>query len=157
MSYRPTVTVYYDGRCIACTYCRNYLEKGLVKVAVFYAAYLDTCRSEKEVRHRLFGRPDAWPDAGYDEASRDLESWSDKPVLVDLTARCIYVSAGALSSREVSRLREIDLTRASKLFDDDDPLLREGTRISFETMDLNAVRRLPYYRAYCRALWGAEE
>ena len=153
MSYRPVISIYYEGRIMDCIYCRNFSEKGLVLTALFYAGYLESCRTEKEVKRRLFGKWRNWPDAAYDEASKEIEEWSDRTIQVDLTSRCIFAGAGPRTREKLAERKEPDLSRARRLFSDKAPLLTGETKISFESMDLKAVRRQPFFYAMLKDQW----
>ena len=153
MSYRPTVSIYFNGKIMDCIYCRNYSEKSLVLTTMFYAAYLSSCRTEGEVKRRLFGPRKNWPGHYYDEASRDIESWSECPMQVDLTNRCIFYGIGPHTAEDLAGRAEPDLSRAHKLFSDKRPLLTLHTKIPFEMMDLAEIRRQPFFYSMLQEQW----
>ena len=94
-----------------------------------------------------------WPGHYYDEASRDIESWSECPMQVDLTNRCIFYGIGPHTAEDLAERAEPDLSRAHKLFSDKRPLLTLHTKIPFEMMDLAEIRRQPFFYSMLQEQW----
>ncbi len=109
MSYRPTISVYLEGKIIDIGYYRNWKDKYLLYEAVAIAAFFGDCRTREEYLERRYGAGNVcysvYPEVfdNSEESLKELEDCSEMPVLVDLTARCIDMAAGALPEE---RLRE---------------------------------------------------
>ena len=110
MSFRPTISVYVKGRIADIGYYRNWDEKSLLYEAVATAMLYEDCRSPEEFRQRKFGRqriryivePETFENT--EENLKWFEEHSELPILVDLTAKCIYASYGALPPGELEKI-----------------------------------------------------
>lgn len=114
MSFRPTISVYINGRIVDIGYYRNWDEKSLLYEAVAIAALYEDCRSAEEYLQRKFGRqrisyviePETFENT--EENLKWFEDCSEWPILVDLTARCIYMGTEAKSEEELRRIPDFD-------------------------------------------------
>ncbi len=108
MSYRPTISVYLRGKIIDIGYYRNWRDKYLFLEAMAIAAFFGDCRTREEYLSRRYGAGDVcysvYPVVfnSSEESLKELEGCSEMPVLVDLTARCIYAAAGALPAEKLA-------------------------------------------------------
>ena len=143
MSFRPTITVYVNGQIADFGYYRNWEAEDLFFEALAIALLYRNCRSISSYRRRKFGgqkiyyfiEPKVFENT--EENLKELESYSEWPILVDLTAKCIYVSYNALTTQELSELPSIfhicrDSSRIEKAF-------REG-----HIMNLMDHCKIPY-------------
>ncbi|MBQ3389715.1 MAG: hypothetical protein IJG57_01400 [Firmicutes bacterium] len=114
MSFRPTISVYAQGRIADIGYYRNWSEKSLLYEAVAIAALYRDCRTVEEYRQKRFGtqhvsyivEPETFENT--EENLKWLEECSEWPILVDLTARCIYLGIEAKSREELEKIPEFD-------------------------------------------------
>lgn len=108
MSFRPTIAVYIGGRIADIMYCRNWYEEHLLYEAAAIAVRYDGCRTKEEYLLRRYGTEhisySVYPEvfSNSEEDLKALESCSELPVVVDLTARQIYTSYGALSEAQLA-------------------------------------------------------
>lgn len=101
MSYRPTISVYMNGHIADIGYYGNWNDADLFFEALATAALFHECKSIAEYNEKKFGRQKVY----YAEENLEfLESCSEWPILVDLTAQCIYVSEGAKEKSELLAL-----------------------------------------------------
>lgn len=114
MAFRPTIAVYIQGRIADIGYYRNWDVKALLYEAVAIAALYEDCRTVEEYREKCFGcqtvyykvEPEAFENT--EENLKWLEDCSEMPIVVDLTARCIYQSYGALTGEELEKIPRYD-------------------------------------------------
>lgn len=108
MSYRPTISVYIDGKIVDNGYYRNWKDKDLFYEAVAIAAFYGDCKSREEYYDKMYGTqrvihviaPETFE--ATEENLKWFEELSEFPVIVDLTEKCIYASySGALSGKEL--------------------------------------------------------
>ncbi len=174
MSFRPTIAVYIQGRIVDIGYYRNWDEKSLLYEAVAIAALYKGCRTAEEFREKCFGcqtiyykvEPEVFRNT--EDDLKWLEECSEMPIVVDLTARCIYQSYGALTGEELEKIPRYDeevigyrtrfrsapeeipgycksqITPATEFFD-----MLEYSRIPFEGIDWKEV--LPSIRDWPEA------
>ena len=148
MSFRPTISVYARGHIADIGYYRNWSEKSLLYEAVAIAALYRDCRTVEEYRQRKFGcqkisyiiEPEVFENT--EENLKWMEECSELPIMVDLTAGCIYKGTDALSSEELAKIPDYD----------EDVL---GYRTLHKTVwrpgtSLEAAFRSKDYREYCR-------
>ena len=108
MSFRPTIAVYIDGHIIDIQYCRNWFPEHLLYEAARLAALYGDCRSADEYLDSRYGCRELVYDVdpvtfrNTEEDLKFLESCSELPVIVDLTAQQIYCGFRALSSEELA-------------------------------------------------------
>lgn len=145
MSFRPTIAVRFGKEMADIGYYRNWTEESvLIEAAAIAAAYGD-CRSAAEYRERAFGcqdisyrlDPELIPNT--QENLRWLESCSELPVNVDLKARCIYVSEGALTKKALKKKRQPRLSRKGISSTDFYEVLDKGC-FRLDSMDLANIR-----------------
>lgn len=107
MSFRPTIAVYFRSRPIALGYYRNWYAEDLLFEAVALALLFESCASREELDRAVRASwlnsalPLDYPE--HDEIIRSIEECSELPVVVDLSARMIYVSAGPLTEEELKK------------------------------------------------------
>ena len=114
MAFRPTIAVYIQGRIVDIGYYRNWDVKSLLYEAVAIAALYEDCRTAEEYREKCFGcqtvyykvEPETFENT--EENLKWLENCSEMPIVVDLTARCIYQSYGALTEEELEKIPRYD-------------------------------------------------
>ncbi len=114
MSFRPTISVYINGHIVDIGYYRNWDEKSLLYEAVAIAALYEDCRNAGEYLQRRFGRqkisyviePEVFENT--EENLKWMESCSEWPILVDLTARCIYRGTEAKSGEALRKIPDYD-------------------------------------------------
>lgn len=106
MSYRPTISVYINGKIVDIGYYRNWHDKDLFYQAITIAAFYCDCTSKEEYNERMFGtkeiihvlEPETFEST--EENLKWFESLSEFPLMVDLTEKYIYASyEGLLSGR----------------------------------------------------------
>ena len=110
MSFRPTIAVYINGTIADIGYYRNWSTKCLLYEALAIAALYGDCRTAEAYRERRYHRqqlqylvePELFDNS--EENLKFFESCSELPLVVDLTAQCIYCSAGALTVEEIQKL-----------------------------------------------------
>lgn len=113
MSYRPTISVYLKGKIIDIGYYRNWMDKGLFFEAMAIAAFLGDCRTRKEYLARRYGvdeisysvAPETFDSS--EKSLKWLEECSEMPVLVDLSAKCIYTATATLPEKRLRQLPSI--------------------------------------------------
>lgn len=107
MSYRPTISVYNNGHIADIGYYRNWDDKDLFYEAFAIAALFYKCKSIPEYNAKKFGRQKVYysvePEIfeNTEENLKFFESHSERPILVDLTAKCIYISEGTKEKSEL--------------------------------------------------------
>lgn len=114
MAFRPTIAVYIQGRIVDIGYYRNWDVKSLLYEAVAIAALYEDCRTAEEYRKKCFGcqtvyykvEPETFENT--EENLKWLEDCSEMPIVVDLTARCIYQSYGALAEEALRKVPTYD-------------------------------------------------
>jgi hypothetical protein len=112
MSFRPTIAVYFNGKIADIGYYRNWDEMDLMAEAMGLAAAARECGTVEEYRDKVFGcqtvyysiSPERWENTPRN--LKRLEECSEMPIVVDMTARAVYVSYGALSKRRIRKLPE---------------------------------------------------
>ena len=112
MSFRPTISVYYNGEIADIGYYRNWREEALLAEAMGIALAFRDCGTLREFREKAFGGqtvyysidPELWENTP--ENLHELENCSELPMVVDMTAGCIYVSYGALFKAELGEVPE---------------------------------------------------
>lgn len=117
MSYRPTISVYIRGEIADIGYYRNWSDRALFMEAAAIMAVFGHCQTVPEYRRRkaALSGAEALP-SDDKEVLLSLERWSEFPVLVDLTRKNIYVSCGALSPRELSRIPTVGQNGLCRLY-----------------------------------------
>lgn len=101
MSDRPTISVYIDGHIADIGYYRNWDPTDLFFEAIAIAALFGKCTSIQEYSEKKYGKqkvsyslePEVFENT--EENLKSLEACSEFPILIDLTAKCIYRSRGA--------------------------------------------------------------
>ena len=110
MSYRPTISVYIDGHIADIGYYRNWDDTDLFFEAFAIAALFHECRTVQEYNEKKFGRQKVFYSVDPEEFENTeenlkfFESCSEWPILVDLTAKCIYKSEGAKDGDELKAI-----------------------------------------------------
>lgn len=107
MSYRPTISVYINGHIADIVYYKNWDDIDLFFEAVAIAALFHECKSIAQYNDKKFSRQKVYyalePET-FENTEENLaffESCSEWPILVDLTAKCIYVSEGAKQKEDL--------------------------------------------------------
>ena len=107
MSYRPTISVYINGHIADIGYYRNWDDKDLFFEAFAIAALFYKSKSIPEYNGKKFGRQKVYysvePESfeNTEENLKLFESCSERPILVDLTEKCIYISEGTKEKSEL--------------------------------------------------------
>ncbi len=112
MSFRPTIAVYYNGKIADIGYYRNWDEMDLLGEAMAIAVAARECGTLEEYRDKVFGRqtvcysisPESWENTPGN--LKRLEKCSEMPIVVDMTARAVYVSCGAVSKKRLRKIPE---------------------------------------------------
>jgi len=110
MSFRPTIAVYVEGQIVDLGYYRNWKYIPLLARAAEIARQYADCTNAEAYRERRFGRQKVYyllePEIfeNTQENLKFLENCSEFPLVVDLTARCIYVADHALTQAELAAL-----------------------------------------------------
>lgn len=108
MSYRPTISVYINGKIVDIGYYKNWRDKDLFYEAVTIAVFFGDCKSRDEYYEKMHNtheliyvlEPETFE--ATEENLKWFEEMSEFPVIVDLTEKCIYASyKGALSEKEL--------------------------------------------------------
>lgn len=127
MSDRYSISVYLNGTIQDLYLYRNWDEGCLLFEAVALGAFFAGCKTPEDYRRRA-GLPDQ-PDLTCRELA-ELESWSEFPIVLDLTDRVIYADGrGADPSRAVNRRPRLDPLQVRKAARDPrklPALLRKG-------------------------------
>ena len=113
MSYRPTISVYFNRHIADNGYYRNWNDKDLFYEAIAIASLYGDCNSIEEYRERKYGcqkvyriiAPEIIEDT--EENLMELEQCSEFPIIVDMTAKCIYSNYGALTWKEIAKIPSI--------------------------------------------------
>lgn len=110
MSYRPTISVYINGKIVDNGYYRNWRDKDLFYEAITIAAFFSDCKSREEYYDKMYGtqkvihviEPETFE--ATEENLKWFEEVSEFPVIVDITEKCIYASySGALSGEKLQK------------------------------------------------------
>lgn len=113
VSYRPTISIYFNRHIADIGYYRNWDNKDLFYEAIAITSLYGECESIEEYREKKYGCQKAYhvikPEIieGTDENLTELERYSEFPIIVDITAKCIYSNYGALNWRELACLPSI--------------------------------------------------
>ena len=97
MSFRPTISVYLNGRIIDYGYYRNWRTKYLFYEAAALASFFGDCRTREEYFNRRYGTQRVlyvFEPESFESTEENLmwfEENSEFPIIVDLTEKCIYV------------------------------------------------------------------
>lgn len=116
MSFRPTVSVYAEGRIADLKLYKNPRAETLLFAALAIGREYAGCGRREYLLRRygaerfdIFLCPERIPNT--EEGLKSLEAASEFPLLVDLTSRSIYCSDRALSERELRALPDLSLER----------------------------------------------
>ncbi len=108
MSYRPSISVYINGKIVDYGYYRNWKDKDLFYEAVTIAAFFGDCKSREEYNDRMYGTQKVihvYAPESFEATEENLkwfEELSEFPVIVDITEKYIYASYnGVLSGKEL--------------------------------------------------------
>lgn len=157
MSFRPTIAVYFNGKIADIGYYRNWDEMDLMAEAMGLAAAARECGTVEEYRDKVFGRqtvyysisPEQWENTP--KNLKRLEECSEMPIVVDMTAKAIYVCYGSIPKRHLKKIPEADgwekvcrgthkLTLTDELMDRMQKLIREDSgirdRLSVKTREM---------------------
>ena len=178
MSYRPTISVYIDGHIADIGYYKNWDDIDLFFEAVAIAALFRDCKTISEYNEKKFGKqkiyysvePETFENT--EDNLKFFESCSEWPILVDLTAQCIYISEGAKEKDELYAipsaledyenygyrrgLRRIGMSRVECLLAgipytyDDDPTAYEEYQEEIPAVKRISIRNVDRVMAYCR-------
>ena len=102
MSFRPTIAVYADGKIADIGYYRNWSGTSLLVEAITLGSLFRECSSAEEYREAVYGAQRVFYDRepekveNTEENMQMLESCSEFPLVVDLTAGCVYYGYGCL-------------------------------------------------------------
>lgn len=94
MSYRPTISVYVNGKIADIGYYRNWDNWSIFVECLTISTLFHDCKSVEEYRERVYGTqkigiiisPEIWDNT--DENLKTLEWHSEDPFIVDLTHKC---------------------------------------------------------------------
>ena len=111
MSYRPTISVYINGKIVDNGYYRNWRDKDLFYEAVTIAAFFGDCKTREEYYDKMYGtqkvihvfEPEVFEST--EENLKWFEEVSEFPVIVDLTEKYIYASYDGVLSGKVLKER----------------------------------------------------
>lgn len=114
MSYRPTISVYVNGKIADIGYYRNWDNWSIFVECLTISTLFHDCKSVEEYRERVYGTqkigiiisPEIWDNT--DENLKTLEWHSEDPFIVDLTHKCIYRNYGVLTKEEIERIPASD-------------------------------------------------
>lgn len=176
MSYRPTISVYINGHIADIGYYRNWDDTDLFFEAFAIAALFCKCKSIPEYNLKKFGKqkvfyslePETFENT--EENLKFFESCSEWPILIDLTAKCIYVSKGAKEKSELlvipsafenhknygyeKACRRTGLSHVENLIADIsytyDPLAYEVYEEEIPSVDRISVRNVDRVMEHCR-------
>ncbi len=107
MGFRPTISIYINGHIADIGYYKYWECEDLFFEAFAIAALFNKCQSISEYNDKRFGRQKVYYSIDpviYEKTEENLkvlENCSEWPVLVDLTAKCIYINEGALEKSEL--------------------------------------------------------
>ena len=152
MSDRYTISVYVGGRIADIGYYPNWDPRSLFFEALATAMLFYDCESREEYLEKRFGtrnvvysvEPETLPNT--EENLKLLESCSEWPYLVDLTAKQIYMSCDALPPDELAKLPSaLELDRVVKRRHRTRAVYCEknGRRVVREFIDVIEVVRTP--------------
>ena len=147
MSFRPTVSVYAEGRITDLMLFKNPRAQTLLFSALEIGCGYAGCGRREYLLRRygaerfdIFLCPERIPNT--EEGLKSLEACSELPLLVDLASRSIYCSDRALSEGELRRLP--DLSREAWFFRLSAPDWEERFLAAIERgrIDLSRAKRL---------------
>ena len=146
MSFRPTISVYFNGKMADIGYYRNWEELELITEAIGIAVAARGLKTVEEYRDKVFGcqtvyytiSPEQWENTP--KNLKRLEECSEMPMVVDMTAKAIYVCYGSIPKRHLKKIPEADgwekvcrgthkLTLTDELMDRMQKLIREDSEI----------------------------
>lgn len=148
MSFKPTVSVFVDGKLVNWIIMRNGFGSSLLVEASFFAARVEAARSPEQAAELLGAE---YPPIDELEEFKDYPTLGDiteYPLLVDVSRRAIYVAAYPCSDEEFARLESIeDSTDLVRLFHNELPL-EDGEVVPFSALDFDAIRMQPEYEEF---------
>ncbi len=138
MSFRPTISYFLDGHIVDTYYHRNGDCMSLYMTAFYDAAKLDGCTSAEEVQ-RKNGRTGEVID---EDELLEIMDCTEHPIIVDLTARCIYYGLEALSADELETVPKVDPAEIQRAMKSNNLSYFRSRRIPFDMMDLGAAAKI---------------
>ena len=113
MGYRPTIGAVYNGRLIGVCCFKNYTHGGLLMMAFrLYYENRDCRNAEEYKKRRLELLRRKYPNSHFSEDTASMIDWqeyarySEFPLIVDFTQRCIYYSESPLPGAELFRRKD---------------------------------------------------
>lgn len=139
MSDRYTISLYAEGQILDFMYCRNYSEKSLLFTAAIWAAQYHDCTTIAAFQRR-FSQLEPNRKQLRKRHLRSLERCSEFPLVIDLTAQCIYFGYSAHSPEELRELPTVDQNSHRTITPHSDfySILRKY-RLDFSMMDFPAL------------------
>ena len=112
MSFRATIAVYYGNKAADIRYYRNWDPLNLLFEAFATAAVAGECVGWRayrlKIREALGQDTDSYSDEEEDEIIRFYEEISEYPIIVDVTARRIYLQGSERDDRYTKVFDRID-------------------------------------------------
>ena len=148
MSFRPTIAVYVNGQIADLGYYRDWEVSCLFFEAIAIAAIFHQCKSIEEYRDKKFGAQKIYysldPEIieNTQEELSEMESWSEYPLLIDLSAGYIYNHVGCLSSEELEKIPSINVERTFSGKYTDYCSLLEHYKIPLHSIDYDKVKKV---------------
>lgn len=108
MGFRPTIGVVYEGHLIDIVICKNYTCGGLLIAAFQTYADNQACKTALEFRRKKVDwLCEKYPDQIFyrglepEEELLEFAGYSELPLIVDFTERCIYCSRKPLTRSQL--------------------------------------------------------
>lgn len=148
MSFRPTIAVYIDGQIADLGYYRDWDASDLFFEAITIAAIFHHCKSIEEYRNMKYGSQqvhyilDPAEIENTQENLKEIESWSEYPILIDLSAGYIYHHVGCLIGAELEKIPLIDVEKAFFNVHPDYDYILEHHKIQLNSIDFDKVKKV---------------
>lgn len=148
MSFRPTITVYANGKIADIGYYRNWDETSLFYEAIAIAAVFNNCESVEEYRRKKFKAQtikfllDPEEIENTQENLKMLEECSEYPILIDLTARYIYKNVGCLLLEELDEIPSVDIEKEINGSKINYEVILDKYKIPLDAVDCDKVKSI---------------
>ena len=150
MAFRPTIATYIGGKIGDIGYYRNWTDiEQLLFEAVAIAVIYGGCTTLEDFREKRFHRQKVWYSIAPElwentqENLHELERCSEFPIVVDLTASCIYTGCGPSSPAALAAMPDARTMYDDGEIDDNTDFYRmlENCRIVIDDTNRAAIRQ----------------
>ena len=152
MSFRPTISIYAEGKIADIRFYPNWEIRHLIMEATALGVIFAECHTVEEYKKKVFGTQKVYYSVepenfeNTQENLKMLESWSEFPLFVDLTSGYLYHNDCALSAEEQADLPAYEGSIRQLTEDEDGPLpapFREKMDSTFRKTILGYYRDMP--------------